>query len=54
MQLPVLYSRTLFMHAMCYQFASANPKLPVQPAPIPHYLGNHQSIDCVPDSIFIS
>ena len=31
--------------------ASANPKLPIQPSPIPLTLGNHQPILCVPDSV---
>ena len=34
-----------------YQFASANPKLPLQHSPTPLPLGNHQSNHYVPDSV---
>ena len=37
-----------------YQFASANPKLPIQPSPTPHPLGNRQFTLYVPDSISVS
>ena len=49
----VIHQDLVFFPFCVYQFASANPQIPVQSSPTLPPLSNYQSVLCVPNSISV-